>query len=144
MAKRQETPDTPRSPDDVDKFVGKRVRMRRSLLGISQENLAKSVNLTFQQIQKYERGVNRVSAGRLYQFSRILDVPIPFFFDGYEENKKGAQGFADNNQAQYSNADVTSKESLDVLKLYYSISDDQKKRKEFLKIIKTMADNWSG
>ena len=63
------------TPDSVDVHVGQRLRVRRSLLGMSQEKLAEAIGLTFQQIQKYERGVNRVSAGRLFQFSKILDVP---------------------------------------------------------------------
>lgn len=71
----------PRSVDPVDAHVGSRVRLRRIMLGMSQELLGSRVNLTFQQIQKYEKGVNRVSASRLYQFSIALGVPIQFFYD---------------------------------------------------------------
>ena len=66
----------------VDVHVGSRVRLRRKLLDMSQEKLGNAVNLTFQQVQKYERGANRISASRIYQFSLLLDVPISFFFDG--------------------------------------------------------------
>jgi transcriptional regulator with XRE-family HTH domain len=66
---------------NVDVHVGKRVRLRRTMLGMSQEKLGAAVGLTFQQIQKYERGANRIGASRLYEFSEILDVPISFFFD---------------------------------------------------------------
>jgi transcriptional regulator with XRE-family HTH domain len=71
-----------RSSDPVDRYVGSRVRMRRLMLGLSQSKLADQVELTFQQVQKYEKGSNRIGAGRLYQLSHILDVPVSFFFEG--------------------------------------------------------------
>jgi transcriptional regulator with XRE-family HTH domain len=69
-------------PNAVDVHVGLRIRQRRRLLGVSQEQLAAALGLTFQQVQKYERGTNRVTASRLYDAARILDVPISYFFDG--------------------------------------------------------------
>jgi len=71
----------PASPRPVDVHVGARVRLRRTLLGMSQEKLGEAVGLTFQQIQKYERGTNRIGASRLHQFAQVLDVPVSFFFD---------------------------------------------------------------
>jgi transcriptional regulator with XRE-family HTH domain len=71
-----------KEPDATDIYVGKRVRMRRLALDMSQTNLADAVGLTFQQIQKYEQGTNRVSASRMQQFAKILEVPISFFFEG--------------------------------------------------------------
>ena len=71
-----------RAPNPVDLHVGGRVRLRRKLVGISQEQLAAALGLTFQQVQKYERGSNRVSASKLYAIARTLGVPIAFFFDG--------------------------------------------------------------
>src|ERR1700757_484262 len=68
-------------PSPIDVHVGSRIRLRRTLLGMSQERLGESLGLTFQQVQKYERGVNRVGASRLFDLSRVLDVPISFFFD---------------------------------------------------------------
>src|SRR6185369_3833986 len=68
-------------PNPVDVHVGARVRLRRTLLGMSQEKLGEAVGLTFQQVQKYERGANRVGASRLFDLSRVLDVPVSFFFD---------------------------------------------------------------
>ncbi|MCW8086716.1 helix-turn-helix domain-containing protein [Sabulicella glaciei] len=68
-------------PSPIDVHVGSRVRLRRTLLGMSQEKLGEALGLTFQQVQKYERGVNRIGASRLYDLSRVLDVPISFFFD---------------------------------------------------------------
>lgn len=69
----------------VDAHVGQRVRMRRTLLGMSQEKLGEAIGLTFQQVQKYERGSNRISAGTLYRLSQVLDVPVSFFFDTYND-----------------------------------------------------------
>jgi transcriptional regulator with XRE-family HTH domain len=71
-----------KSPNPTDKYVGSRVRMRRLMLGMSQEKLADQLGLTFQQVQKYEKGTNRISASRLQQMSGILEVPVPFFFEG--------------------------------------------------------------
>lgn len=72
----------PKSPDPTDKHVGTRVRMRRLMLGLSQTKLADALGITFQQVQKYEKGVNRVSASKLQQISSLLQAPIPFFFEG--------------------------------------------------------------
>jgi transcriptional regulator with XRE-family HTH domain len=72
----------PRSPNAVDIHVGARIRMRRKMLNVSQEHLADSLKLTFQQVQKYERGANRVSASKLYEIARTLQVPVSFFFEG--------------------------------------------------------------
>src|SRR5690349_23097057 len=68
-------------PNPVDVHVGSRVRLRRTLLGMSQEKLGDALGLTFQQVQKYERGANRIGASRLFDLSRVLDVPVSFFFD---------------------------------------------------------------
>ena len=92
---------TNRKPDPVDVHVGKRIRMRRSFLKMSQEKLAEAVNLTFQQIQKYENGVNRVSASRLHQFSKILEVPVQYFFPEYTEKRKEAVGMSDTGQEDF-------------------------------------------
>src|SRR6202795_4424277 len=73
-------------PSPIDVHVGSRVRLRRTLLGMSQERLGEALGLTFQQVQKYERGVNRVGASRLFDLSRVLDVPISFFFDDMPES----------------------------------------------------------
>jgi transcriptional regulator with XRE-family HTH domain len=74
-----------KSPEPADKHVGTRIRMRRLMLGISQEALGKVIGVTFQQLQKYEKGKNRISASRLQQIARALQVPIPFFFEGASE-----------------------------------------------------------
>ena len=88
-------------PNPIDVHVGERVRLRRKFLGKSQVTLAEAIDLTFQQIQKYERGKNRISASKLYEISRFLKTPIGYFFEGYEEqpteslseSEKAAHGF---------------------------------------------------
>lgn len=77
---------TKRDPNFVDAHVGNRVRMRRQLIGMSQEKLGDLLGITFQQVQKYEKGTNRVSASRLYHMAKVLDVPIQFFFDGLRDD----------------------------------------------------------
>jgi transcriptional regulator with XRE-family HTH domain len=68
--------------DDVDRFVGEKIRERRIMLGLTQQELAKGIGVTYQQAHKYEQGVNRVSAGRLFEISKLLNTPVEFFFDG--------------------------------------------------------------
>ena len=131
------------TPNEMDVHVGQRLRVRRSLLGLSQEKLAESIGLTFQQIQKYERGTNRVSAGRLYDLSKILDVPVGYFFEQFgkvDVENYAAHGMADNDQQGFDNADImNSKETLDLLRIYYSVQDPET-RKDIMKFIKSMAD----
>src|ERR687886_2352058 len=79
-------------PHPTDVHVGARVRLRRTLLGMSQEKLGEALGLTFQQVQKYERGANRIGASRLFDLSRVLDVPIGFFFDDMPDSLTGTQG----------------------------------------------------
>jgi transcriptional regulator with XRE-family HTH domain len=88
----------PRKTDDagraVDRHVGSRIRLRRQLIGVTQEQLGAALGLTFQQVQKYERGVNRVSAGTLYLTAQALDVPVAFFFDGMDDGSPPVGGAA--------------------------------------------------
>lgn len=84
-----------KTPNPTDKHVGSRVRMRRLMLDLSQTDLADAVGVTFQQVQKYESGRNRVSASRLQQFSSVLQVPIPFFFEGLPSSSSKTMGGAD-------------------------------------------------
>ena len=138
--------------DDVDKYVGKRLRIRRFLLGLSQEKLADEVGVTFQQIQKYERGSNRVSAGRLLKFSQVLDVPVNYFYEDIEQSKPASKilaGLSDNGQDSFESEGKISddnimerRETLDLVRSYYSVSDP-KKRKDILKFIKSMTKNIS-
>ena len=127
---------SPGTPNPVDVHVGGRVRLRRTLLGLSQEKLGEAVGLTFQQIQKYERGANRIGASRLFEFSRILDVPVSFFFDDMPdrapETEPGVNfGVADQPQATLEHDPLTRRETLELVRAYYRISDPQIRRRLF-------------
>ena len=145
MALKKENKKTKGTPDSVDVHVGQRLRVRRSLLGMSQEKLADAIGLTFQQIQKYERGVNRISAGRLFQFSKILDVPVSYFYDKVGTSNKENISYAalsDNAQEGFSHEGgdlMQKKETIDLVRAYYAIGDDSK-RKETLRFIKAMSN----
>lgn len=92
-----------RAADDVDAYVGGRVRLRRMALGISQEQLGDALGLTFQQVQKYEKGQNRIGAGRLYRISQILSAPIEYFYEGlpsFEETDPSRQATERQNEVQ--------------------------------------------
>ena len=128
----------------VDVHVGWRVRQRRTLMGMSQEKLGEAVGLTFQQIQKYERGANRVGASRLYQLSRILDVPISFFFDDMPDDiqKAGsrlAPGFAETPASAFKGDRLARRETLELVRAYYRIADP-KVRKRIFELAKTLGD----
>ena len=130
-------------PRPVDVHVGSRVRLRRTLLGLSQEKLGEAVGLTFQQIQKYERGANRIGASRLYQLTRILDVPISFFFDDMPEDvKSGARrppaGLEDRPQAALEPDPMAKRETLELVRAYYRIANP-KVRKRLFELAKSLA-----
>jgi transcriptional regulator with XRE-family HTH domain len=127
----------------VDIFVGKKIKQRRAMIGASQSNVAEELGVTFQQVQKYERGVNRVSCSRLYDFAKVLRVPITFFFEGFQNEMGDVKyGFAENDSnANFEKEDlVDSKETKTLLREYYKITDTAK-RKHVLEIIKAMAKN---
>jgi transcriptional regulator with XRE-family HTH domain len=86
-------------PNPIDKHVGSRVRMRRMMLGMSQEKLGDALGLTFQQVQKYEKGTNRIGASRLQQIAHILQVPVSFFFEGAPTGATGASHGGGMNEA---------------------------------------------
>jgi transcriptional regulator with XRE-family HTH domain len=107
----------------VDLHVGKRIRYRRWLVGITQQQLAEKVGIKFQQIQKYETGANRVSASRLWDISETLNVSISFFFEGIEKSKETSQ------TGDAVPADLMGdKEALDLVRSYYSIPENQRRR----------------
>lgn len=107
----------------IDCHVGKKLKLRRVNLGLSQQKLGELLNITFQQIQKYEKGVNRVSGGRLYELSKILEVPVSYFFEGIDDDTK------DSNEA-YKKIDYDSlnKEILTISRLLRGIKSEKKKR----------------
>ncbi len=129
-------------PSPIDVHVGSRIRLRRTLLGMSQERLGDQLGLTFQQVQKYERGVNRVGASRLFDLARVLDVPISFFFDDMPDGLIGnaarrPAGVAD---APETIADdtMTRRETLELVRAYYRIADPNQRKKVF-ELVKAMA-----
>jgi transcriptional regulator with XRE-family HTH domain len=129
--------------NSVDENVGMQLRQRRSLLGLSQEKLAEQVGITFQQIQKYENGANRVSASRLYEFSKVLDIPVAFFFENFNKtNDRKNIGLAENDQSPFEGQDdvMNRKETLELVRVYYSIKNP-KLRKDLFKLVKSMAEN---
>jgi transcriptional regulator with XRE-family HTH domain len=110
----------------VDVHVGKRVRHRRWLVGMTQQQLAEKVGIKFQQIQKYETGANRVSASRLWDIADALDVPVAFFFEGIEDAEKKP---ASNVATEAIPADLLGdKEALDLIRSYYAIPENQRRR----------------
>ncbi|MBL0406452.1 helix-turn-helix transcriptional regulator [Microvirga aerilata] len=113
-----------KSPNQIDKHIGSRVRARRIMLGMSQEKLADAIGLTFQQIQKYEKGVNRIGASRLLHIAGILDVSIEFFFEGLPGLRAG--GFSDDSLV----ADfLTRPESDRLVRGFLKLKDDEARRK---------------
>ena len=134
-------------PSPVDVHVGARIRLRRTLLGMSQERLGAALGLTFQQVQKYERGVNRVGASRLFDLSRILDVPISFFYDNMPGGQPGAApsspsavaGFAEGQESYGGTTDeiMSKRETLEMVRAYYRIPDPVV-RKRLFDLMKSM------
>jgi len=118
----------------VDVHVGSRLRLRRRMLRMSQENLGKAIGVTFQQIQKYEKGINRVGSSRLYAFAKFLAVPIAFFFEDFSETESG---FAET-AAAFDHGRMDSKETSNLISYYYQITDPAV-RKKVLGIIKSLA-----
>ena len=126
------------NPDPVDVHVGSRVRLRRTLLGMSQEKLGAALGLTFQQVQKYERGTNRIGSSRLFQLSRILDVPVSFFFDDMPSAVAAQHGgFAESTQARFDQEELSKRETLELVRAYYRIREPVV-RKRLFELVKSL------
>jgi transcriptional regulator with XRE-family HTH domain len=132
-------------PSPIDVHVGSRIRLRRTLLGMSQERLGEALGLTFQQVQKYERGVNRVGASRLFDLSRVLDVPISFFFDDMPDSLTSAYGMQSSRRATgfteaqdgFTDDALNRRETLELVRAYYRITDPAVRKRVF-DLIKSM------
>lgn len=119
-------------PNPVDIHVGSRVRLRRTLLGMSQEKLGTAVGLTFQQIQKYERGANRIGSSRLFQFAQVLDVPVSFFFDDMpEEIARSQPGASLNASESFQQDQFARRETLELVRAYYKIRNSNVRKRVF-------------
>lgn len=133
------------APNPVDLFVGNRLRQARTLRGLTQEQLGARVGIAFQQVQKYERGSNRISAGRLYEMAQALGVPVTYFFDGMSDAVAEASpaqvhsGF-DASQAVESieSDDASKREALQLVRAYTRMSDEGVRR-SFLEMVKSFA-----
>ena len=134
----------------VDMHVGKRVRLRRTLLGMSQEQLGTELNITFQQVQKYERGANRISASRLWDIGQILDVPINYFFDDMTESTMQSSprrisrgGEILDLVDQQIKDPMARRETLELVRTYYSI-EKPLVRKRISEMVKSIATTLAG
>ncbi|MBI1391114.1 MAG: helix-turn-helix domain-containing protein [Alphaproteobacteria bacterium] len=113
----------------IDLYVGKRLRQRRRLLGMTQQKLADAVNIRFQQIQKYESGANRISASRLWALAKALEVPVAYFFDGAEDAEEHAH-YANGN-GTHTDAPVDAfqdKDTIDLVRAYYRLNEEPRRR----------------
>ncbi|MBF0354722.1 MAG: helix-turn-helix domain-containing protein [Alphaproteobacteria bacterium] len=131
-------------PNPIDVHVGNRVRLRRTLLGMSQEKLAEALGLTFQQVQKYERGANRVGASRLYDLSVVLGVPVSYFYESMAEECASASprkilGMSEDPAADFEHDPMTKRETLELVRAYYRVTNPAVRRRLF-ELAKSLAN----
>lgn len=127
-------------PNPIDVHVGSRIRLRRNMIGLSQEKLGEHLGITFQQVQKYEKGTNRVGASRLQAISEILQAPVSFFFEdapGHADD--GPQGLGESQQANYVVDFLGSSEGLQLNRAFVTISDP-KVRRRVIDLVKALAE----
>jgi transcriptional regulator with XRE-family HTH domain len=132
-------------PNPIDVHVGQRIRQRRTLLGMSQERLAEAIGLTFQQVQKYERGANRVGSSRLFDLARVLDVPISYFFEEMEagvasKSPSRLMGVSESKMQAYAAEPdpLAKRETLELVRAYYKIAEPRV-RKRIFELTKALA-----
>jgi transcriptional regulator with XRE-family HTH domain len=129
---------TTKAPNPVDKYVGSRVRMRRIMLGMSQEKLGEALGLTFQQVQKYEKGTNRIGASRLQQISDILQVPVSFLFEGGPTGPNSVNGLSEAPSPAYVSDFLATSEGLALTRAFTRITD-AKLRRSIVELVEQMA-----
>ena len=128
-----------KQPNPIDIHVGSRVRLRRMMLGMSQEKLGEQLGITFQQIQKYEKGTNRIGASRLQHIARVLSVPISFFFeDAPETPTGGTTGIAEPSSTNYVVDFLSSSEGIQLNKAFVRIKDAHQRRR-VIDLVRAMA-----
>jgi len=128
---------------DIDSYVGKRLKQRRTIMGLSQEAIAKAVGITFQQVQKYEKGSNAMNSSRLLEFSRFLNVPVAYFFEGIEKElsqSNNVTGFAEKSENFDHENTASDRESLEVMKSFKRIKEPVI-RKRLADLLRAVADN---
>ena len=132
-----------RRANSIDVHVGGRVRLRRMVLGMSQEKLGEQLGLTFQQVQKYEKGVNRIGAGRLFDLSHVLGVPVQFFYDDAPSYQTGTPGHHGGFAERAGEGDVvdflSTREGLDLNKAFVRIRD-QRARRAIIDLVRALAE----
>jgi len=126
-------------PNPIDRHVGSRVRMQRMLAGISQEKLGEALGLTFQQVQKYEKGTNRISASRLQQIAKMLGVPVSFFFEGAPGGEATSGGFAEATASTYVADFLTTSEGVQLSKAFVRIKNPRVRRR-VIDLVEALAD----
>jgi transcriptional regulator with XRE-family HTH domain len=135
-----------RKPNPMDTHVGSRVRLRRMVIGMSQEKLGEKMGLTFQQIQKYEKGTNRIGASRLFQLSQILDVPVQFFFEDAPLNAVNLRGmpalagFAESKTEAFLLDFLNSRDGLELNRAFVKITDP-KVRKRVVELVRALSED---
>jgi transcriptional regulator with XRE-family HTH domain len=127
-----------KAPNPVDKYVGSRVRMRRIMLGMSQEKLGEALGLTFQQVQKYEKGTNRVGASRIQQIAEILQVPVSFLFEGGPSGMANADGASEGPSTSYVSDFLATSEGLTLTRAFTRIAD-AKLRRSIVELVEQIA-----
>ena len=135
-------PLTKKAPNPIDRHVGSRVRMRRMLIGMSQEKLGEALGLTFQQVQKYEKGTNRIGASRLHRIASVLSVPVEFFYEGAPHGSAAGTGFAESPSSTYMSDFLSSNEGVQLVKAFLAIKDPKIRRKvvELIAVLASDAD----
>ena len=127
-----------KAPNPIDKHVGARVRMRRLMVGMSQGKLGDALDVTFQQVQKYEKGANRIGASRLQQLARVLEVPPSFFFEGAPTGEVNVNGFHEPDSSSYVVDFLSTNEGLQLNRAFAAIKDP-KVRKKILDLVQSLA-----
>lgn len=123
----------------IDAHVGSRVRLRRMVVGLSQEKLGDKIGLTFQQIQKYEKGVNRIGASRLFSLSQILEVPVQFFFEGAPQAERlKNHGYADSGTEDFLYEFLNTRDGLELNRAFVKISD-ARVRRTVIELVRSLA-----
>lgn len=128
-----------KKPNPIDTHVGSRIRLRRNMLGMSQEKLGENLGITFQQIQKYEKGTNRVGASRLQAIASILGVPVAFFFEDAPGQETGPGGFAEDSPTAFAVEFCSTPEGLQLNRAFYRIADP-KVRRRIVELVKSLSD----
>lgn len=129
-----------KGPNPIDVHVGSRVRLKRSMLGLSQEKLADQLGITFQQVQKYEKGTNRISASRMFEISRILQVPVDFLFEGLSTVSGSATGMAEEGSSDYVVDFLSTAEGVQLNRSFVKIKDPLV-RKKIIDLVRSLSDD---